>query len=415
MAKVLLLSLIFSPDNVSTAQIMGGIAEDLAAAGHEVRVISTTPHYHRDLSLEAAQPLRRWFGRLIQKSDFHGIAAYHIWMPNKQCHPLLRILSWMNFHATSTILSLFLRFRPDVVLAPSPPLLIGLNAWAIAGLHRAKYIYNVQELYPDIAVNLGVIRNKAVIGLLSRVERFIYRHAAAVTTITEAMLRKIEARVDRPDKAKLIPNFVDFGFIREASPANPFAEKYHLDGKFVITYAGNMGVPQNLEILVEAVKSLAEAEPTLRLMLIGDGGAKTRLLGLAEGAGNVEIVDYQPISAMPDIYAASHLFYVGQSPDASSDGIPSKIYRIMGNHKPLLVVSAEGSDLARCVADVGSGEALATTNPAVLAATIRRVMADRPSLTEMGEKGFRYVSSTFERHQVTRQYSELVSAIAEGK
>jgi colanic acid biosynthesis glycosyl transferase WcaI len=412
MARVLLLSLIFSPDNVSTAQIMGGIAEDLAAAGHDVRVISTTPHYHRDLSLEAAQPLRRWFGRLIQKSDFHGIEAYHIWMPNKQCHPLLRILSWMNFHVASTLLSLFLRFRPDVVLAPSPPLLIGLNAWAIAGLHRAKYLYNVQELYPDIAVNLGVLRNKTVIGLLSRVERFIYRHAASVTTITEAMLRKIEQRVDRPGKARLIPNFVDFGFIHEAQPSNPFAEKYHLGGTFVITYAGNMGVPQNLEILVEAVRSLKGLEPSLRLLLIGDGGAKARLRELAEGADNIEIIDYQPISAMPDIYAASDLFYVGQSPDASSDGIPSKIYRIMGNRKPLLVVSAEGSDLARCVADVGSGVALATTDPTVLAAAIRQLMSDRAALAGMGEKGHRYASSTFERHQVTRQYVELVSSLA---
>ena len=155
--KILLLSLIFSPDNVSTAQIWSDIAEDLKAAGHEVCVITTTPHFHRDSSMESRQPLRKWIGRLVQRSEYAGIPVYHVLMPNKGCPPPIRMLSWIGFHIVSTLLGWFLRFRPDVVIAPSPPLTIGLNAWAIAFVRRAKFIYNVQEIYPDIAVNLGIV------------------------------------------------------------------------------------------------------------------------------------------------------------------------------------------------------------------------------------------------------------------
>ena len=116
--KILLLSLIFSPDNVSTAQIWSDIAEDLKAAGHDLCVITTTPHFHRDSSMEARQPLRRWIGRLVQRSEYSGIPVYHVLMPNKGCPPPIRMLSWIGFHIVSTLLGwLALDTRVEVDLS----------------------------------------------------------------------------------------------------------------------------------------------------------------------------------------------------------------------------------------------------------------------------------------------------------
>ncbi len=399
--KILLLSLIFSPDNVSTAQIWSDIAEDLKAAGHELCVITTTPHFHRDPSMEARQPLRRWIGRLVQRSEYSGIPVYHVLMPNKGCPPPIRMLSWIGFHIVSTLLGWFLRFRPDVIIAPSPPLTIGLNAWAIAFVRRARFIYNVQEIYPDIAVNLGIMKNKTLIRFFSWLERFIYRKAAFVTSITSGMCAKIAARTAR-EKVVLVPNFLDLSDVVELPRKNAFSEEHGLGDGFVLTYAGNMGVPQRLDVMVE----LARQIPELTVLFVGGGGDASRLRELAQGLTNVVFVDYQPISRMPEIYAASDLFYVGQDPKACADGIPSKIYRILGYGKPLLVMTKDDSDLAAFVRESACGR-LMGTDMEHAATTVRELMGDKAALEEMGKRGLEYVKMFFTRGVVSGKYESL--------
>ena len=399
--KIAILSLIFSPDNVSTAQIWAGIAEDLQSYGHEVRVITTTPHFHRDASMEAKQPLRKWIGRFIQYSEYVGIPVYHILMPDKSIWPPLRILSWVNFHIVATLLGWFMRFKPDVIIAPSPPLTIGLNAWAIAGVRGAWYIYNVQEIYPDIAVNLGMMTNKRVISLFKWIEKLIYRKAAGITSITPAMCSKIAERTAK-DKVRLIPNFVDLSDVVEVQRDNDFAKAYGLLGKNVMTYAGNMGVPQKLGVMVE----LARRIPELVVLFVGGGGDAARLRKLAEGLTNVVFVDYQPISMMPQIYAASDMFYVGQDPQACSDGIPSKIYRILGYKKPLVVMTRRDSDLAEFVRESKSGVIL--DEDAEAAENLVRSLMNNPSeLEKFGRNGYSYVRSAFARPVISRKYDDF--------
>ena len=399
--RILVLSLIFSPDNVSTAQIWAGIAEDLKRTGHDLRVITTTPHFHRDASLEARQPLRNWIGRLVRRSEYAGIPVYHVLMPNKGIWPPLRILSWINFHILATLLGWFVRFKPDVVIAPSPPLTIGLNAWAIAAVRRARYVYNVQEIYPDIAVNLGVMKNRLLIGFFSRLERLIYRKAARVTSITKTMCDKIAART-KPGKVRLVPNFVDLSDVVTSPRDNVFAAEHGLAGKFVLAYAGNMGIPQRLDVMIELARRL----PSLTALLVGGGGDAARLKTLAAGLPNVKFVDYQPISRMPEIYASSDLFYVGQDASACSDGIPSKIYRILGYRKPLAVMTRSDSDLAGFVRQ-SKGGVLLDEDLDAAARTVAELMGDSARLESYGENGLRFVTESFDRASVSRRYEEI--------
>ena len=412
MSRVLILSLIFSPDNVSTAHIISGIAEDLKAYGHQLCVITTTPHYHRDPNLEQEQPLYNGFLGLIKKSQFKGIPVYHITMPDKHCNKLIRIASWLSFHFFSTVLGSCIRFKPDVILVPSPPLSIGLNACAIAWLTRSKYIYNVQELYPDIAINLGVIKQKGLIRFLSAAERFIYNRSAAVTSITESIHEKVAARIKDPRKARLIPNFVDFSDVVAAPRINAFSQQYRMADQFVVTYAGNLGIPQNVSLLVEAGKWLRD-DKEITILIIGDGSEKEDLVQRVrrDAVNNVHVIDYQPLSMMPLIYASSDVFYVGQTLDAHSDGIPSKIYRIMANRKPILAVTTPGSDLARCLRAAGAGIVVSSDDPADLARAILEMKARRRDLCEFGQKAYEYVVGSFERESVSRQYDQLIRSV----
>ena len=395
MKNVVILSLIFSPDNVSTAQIMAGLAEDLKKGGCGVKVVSTTPHFHRDPSLEAEQPLRWAFWPFVKKSDYHGVRVYHVPMPDKSIWPPLRLLSWIWFHIVSTFVCLFVG-KIDVLIACTPPLTIGLGAWLVGVLKRCRYVFNVQEVYPDIAVNLGYMKNHLVIRFFKWLERFIYKHAGAVTTITPAMYEKIVGRVADKGKVRLIPNYVEL----EADVTSTALPR---TGRFTVTYAGNMGVPQNLGVLVDAVRAMLD----VRLLFVGDGGDRKRLEKLAEGMDNVEFRGYRPLSEMPGIYAESDLFYVGQDVHAASDGIPSKIYRILGARKPLVVVAPPDGDLAAFVRASGGG--VATTDEG-LADTIRQMRS--MDLAAMGDAGYRYVRDGFSREKITGMYAALVEELA---
>jgi colanic acid biosynthesis glycosyl transferase WcaI len=133
-AHVLLLSLVFPPDGVSTAQIVGDLVLDLRARGHHLTVVTSTPHYNRDERAEALQPRSAVVGALVQRSSWYGVPVYHVFVPRKGRSVVLRLLAWTGFHVLSTLTALALVRRPDVILAPSPPLTIGVNAWAIARL-----------------------------------------------------------------------------------------------------------------------------------------------------------------------------------------------------------------------------------------------------------------------------------------
>lgn len=404
--NILLLSLTFNPDNVSTAQIMAALAADLHTRGHAVRVITSTPHYNRDVSMEAKQPLRWWFFPLIKKSFLGDIPVYHICMPSKRVWTPFRLLSWIWFHFVSLWLGMLMRFRPHVVLTCSPPITIGMAAWWIALCRRAKYVYTVQELYPDIAVNLGYLKNKFVIRFFSWMERFIYRHAAAVTSITPAMCEKIKERVD-PKKVHLIANFVDLPSEAEKTAIEPCPHE-----ALVITYAGNMGVPQNLGLLVEAVATLEH----VKVWFVGEGGDKRRLIERAKELNifgtKVIFEDYKPISAMPQIYADSDLFYVAQDPKACSDGIPSKLYRILGNKKPLLAVTHEKSDMAHFVRETGGGYVVGDFNVETLRHVIVEALQSREHLQQMAIKGYDYVSRHMSRQTISSQYIACLEALA---
>lgn len=403
--NILLLSLTFSPDNVSTAQIMAALAEDLHSKGHAVRVITSTPHYNRDASMEAQQPLRWWLFPLIKKSSIDEISIYHVCMPSKRVWTPLRLLSWIWFHFVSVLLGMLMWFRPKVVLTCSPPITIGMAAWWIALCRRAKYVYTVQELYPDIAVNLGYLKNQLVIRFFSWMERFIYRHAAAVTSITPAMCEKIKGRVPQ-EKVHLIANFVDLPKDAEMVMSYPHKE-------LVITYAGNMGVPQNLGLLVEAVATLEE----VKVWFVGEGGDKQRLMDRAKELNifgtKVIFEDYKPISAMPQIYADSDLFYVAQDPKACSDGIPSKLYRILGNKKPLLAVTGEASDMAQFVRETGGGYVVGDFNVETLRQVILEAQQSREKLSQMAEKGYAYVAHHMSRQTISAQYARLLESLVE--
>jgi len=396
---------------------MGDLARELRARGHAVTVVTTVPHYNRDLDAERRQPMRPVWGPLLKRSDYDGVPVFHTAMPAKTPSALRRIAAWIGFHAISTIAALVLVERPDVILTPSPPLSIGVSAWIVARLRGARYVYNVQEIYPDIAINLGAVKNRRIIAALYALERFVYRGAAAVTVIAARMRARLVAKGVPPERVHVIPNFVDLDRLAPAPRHNAFSAQHGLDEGLVVTYAGNMGPAQGLDTVIEAAH-LVDADPgrpPIRFVLIGEGGMRARLTERAASLppGRVTVLPYQPNSLMPQIYGASDVSLVPQAAATGSDAIPSKVYRIMASGRPLIAVTELDSDLAALVREAGCGRVVPPADPRALAAAVTDAAAHPGEWRAMGERGRAHVVAHYTRAVVSAQYDALIRRVHE--
>jgi colanic acid biosynthesis glycosyl transferase WcaI len=276
----------------------------------------------------------------------------------------------------------------------------------LGGWHRAPFIYNVQELYPDIAINLGAVRNRTAIRLLFALERFVYARAARITLIAERMRRRLVEKGVPAARTVVIPNFVDMTLLRAVPSPNEFTREADIDGRFVICYAGNLGPAQGLDTLLDAARLVAD-EPAIVLVLVG-GGTLWNHLGTRireEQLSNVRLVAHQPFSRVPEIYGASHLSVVSQAAATGSDAVPSKVYRIMACGGAVLAATDAESDLAHLIAAGGCGFVVPQESPQAIASAIRDAFRHRESLAAMGASGRRHVIAHYARPVVTARYA----------
>jgi len=413
MANILLLSLVFPPDSVSTAQIMGELAVDLGKRGHRVTVLSTAPHYNRDPENERNQPLRPKWGSILRQSEYHGTTVYHTFMPAKGRSILLRFLSWLFFHIISMIAGLMVVPRPSVIIAPSPPLTIGVCAWLLSAFRTAPFIYNVQEIYPDIAIRLGAVRNRCFINLLYYLEQFVYRKASAVTVIASRMREQLLEKGVSSEKVNVIPNFVDVSDLAPLPKINDFSRHHNLYGKFVVSYAGNMGPAQGLEHFIDAAK-LLRSETGICFLIMGNGILRESLRQRIElhNLNNFVFLPYQPYSLMGQAYAASDLCLVPQATETGFEAVPSKVYRIMACARPVLACTDQNSDLARLVSQSSCGAVVLPGSAEALAAMIMRAYQNPQVWQKMGMYGREHVVRYYARETVTNQYHVLIENLA---
>lgn len=415
MAKILILTLVFRPDNVSTAQLMADLSLKLKSKGHTVTVLTTTPHYNKDNLAEETQILLRTKVPLLLRSEHQGIAVYHVWMPRKGTWLVYRALTWVMFQVLSTLYGCFVLSRADVILCPSPPPTIGISAWIIGLCRRTKYIYNVQEVYPDVAINLGLLKSKAQIFLARKVESFVYAKAAAVTVISERMQKKLDDRVTDKRKLHLIPNFVKTDDFAADIDAGSFRHQHGLEGKFVVCYAGNIGKPQNIDLLIAAAAAMQEVS-RLAVVIVGNGSERERLERNVREMklGNVFFLGQRPYSEMPMIYAATDLAYVPQAIGISDDGIPSKVYRILGAGRPVLACTERESDLAILIRDASAGYIAVSNSVEEVVDILRQAERDAALLARMGRQGLDFVRTRYSLKTVSEKYDELVNRVSEG-
>jgi colanic acid biosynthesis glycosyl transferase WcaI len=303
--------------------------------------------------------------------------------------------------------------RADVIFVPSPLLTLGALGRMLRHPLRAKLVYNVQELYPDLGVELGMIRNPLVIAALRWLERYVYRGAAAITAITDGIRDAVIRKQIPPSRVLTIPNFVDTSDLRPGSKDNAFSRTHGWADRFVVLYAGNIGHAQRLDGLLEAAR-LLESDPRVLVAFVGEGNDKTRLMSAAAEMGlrNVQFLEHQPYALVPDIYAASDVCVVALSEGILVGALPSKVFRIMACQRPVLALCDPRSDLATLVRTAGSGCVCQPRDGRAIAESVHGLATAPTRAEEMARRGREFVLERVARSFVTSRYFQLFSELA---
>ena len=403
--RLLIYSLVFSPDGVSTAYLYNDIALGFHKNSYEVTVLTTTPHFNVIQDSLDRQPLKKCFLGLFFTSKFNGIKVYHIPL-KKYKNTLIRILSFIHWHFISFIIGLFLK-KPDIILTPSPPLTSGLVSILLAKIKGSQSIYNVQEIYPDLLINHGRLTNHWIIKFLKILEGWVYNYSNAVTTIDLNFYNTIKGRIRSLDKLKIISNFVDIELYKTSS-SMPLPKVFKKKkGKTDMVYAGNIGLAQEWDLVISLAKAIKKQPITI--WIIGEGVKKEYLKSQIKKYNllNINLLPYQERKHMPAINLFADFHFIAMNKSMENDGFPSKIYTVMSSAKPLVVVSSKQTPIVSFLEKTNA--AITVTNHSLtdFKKAVLKLVADNDLRNTLGRNGRKVVEEKFNKQAVIKKYIKL--------
>jgi len=404
--RIVLVTPHFCPDIGASAPIYTALAEDLHKKGHDVTVVTAFPHYGRD-SLPA-----EYRGRWFQMQDHDGIQVLRGFVyVGRKSSAGRRLLSYLSLNL-SAMISLFRLPTPDVAITHSPILMIGLPVLALRILKGVPFVYHVQDVYPDVAIQSGALRPGVFASLLACLERATYRLGAAIPVISEGFVELMVDKGVARNKIALIPNCVDTDLIRPLPRLTPLRRQLGLDSKFVVLYAGNIGFGQGLEAVIEAA-SLLVNQTSIHFLMVGEGATLESLKGMVRQMAlpNVTFIGFQPRENVPDVLATADISLAPLKKGIALRSVPSKVWSIMASGRPMIISVDDTSDTYRIVTTVGAGIAVEPENPEALCQAIQSMYTSRASLEMMGVRGRAYVESNLGRCVAANRFEELLQQV----
>jgi colanic acid biosynthesis glycosyl transferase WcaI len=304
---------------------------------------------------------------------------------------------------------------PDLVLSMTDPPFIGAAAELVARRFGAPFVVISQDVFPEIAVEVGRLTNPLLIGLLSRLVRFYLTRADRVVAIGETMRRRLEAKGAHQERLSVIPNWVDTTRLVPKPRDNEWARENGLVDRFVVMHSGNVGHAQNLDALVRAATFLRDLDD-LEIVIVGYGAM---LENLVERATILDVpirfMPYQPREVLSDSLSSADVHVVGLAPGLAGYVVPSRFYGILSVGRPVIAAVDEESETAAVVRDVGCGIAIPPARPELLAVVIRDAHDGKLDLEEMGRRGRDYVERELDRALAIDRYRALLSEVRAGR
>jgi len=400
----------YPPEPGATGQLLADLAEDLVREhGHRVTVVAGPP-----LGLLPGDAPAAGRGRGLFRREWRsGVEVLRVRAPALERRRFAgRAVTYLAYFLGALLAALGRR-RADVVVALTDPPIVGLAGLAAAWRSRAGFVFVCQDVFPEVAALLDDFRSPAVNRLLDRITRLLLRRADRVVAVGEAMRdRLVAVKGADAERVSVIHNWADCARIAPGDKTNPWARAQGLDRAFVVMHAGNVGLAQDLEVLLEAAAGLADC-PDLVVVVMGDGPRRRALEAEARACGlaNVRFLPFQPRSGLRDAFAAADVFVVSLRAGLAGAVVPSKLYGILAAGRPYVAAVEEASEVAVLTRKRDTGLLAAPGDPRDLADRIRALHRDRALGARLGANG-RQAALDFDRPVQVRAYDALLRGVA---
>ena len=403
--RVVVWGINYAPEFTGIAPHSVALCEFLEREGHDVEMVTSFPYY----PTWQKRPEDR--GRLYRTDVINGVPVHRCWhFVPARVSALKRIFHEGSFVFTSTLRALGVE-QPDVFVVVSPPLLLGAAAWFVGKLKRAPYVFHVQDMQPDAAVGLGMLKQSAFTRALYALEAFAYRHAARVSGITRGMLKTFRSKGVPDSKLVYFPNAIELKNDKPAPARGEFRKRLGFrSDEFLPVYAGNLGVKQGLEVLLETAALLRDRP--IRFLICGDGAQRETL---AARAREMQLPNFTmlPLQFGRDYRALlvdADVCFITQQAGAGNSFFPSKLLGLLAESKPVVTVAAPECELALALAEGNFGVNIAPGRPQELATLLDSLASDPERLWIYGANGRRYVEQ-FDKPRVMQSFADELRAL----
>jgi colanic acid biosynthesis glycosyl transferase WcaI len=403
--RILIYSYNYHPEPIGIAPLMTELAEGLARRGHDVRVVTAMPNY----------PERRVYpdyrGKFYCTETCNGVTVQRSWVWIKPKPRLIdRVLLDASFVTTSLVQALR-GPRPDIILLTAPPLPVSVPVALLGFLYSCPVVLNLQDILPEAAIQLGILKNKGMIRVFEALEQFAYRNATAISVITDKFTENLQSKGVRLSKMICIPNWVDVRFIRPLNRENnAFRAANGLDGKFVVLYSGNIAHSQGIETVVKAAAHLRH-KPDIQVVIVGEQTALDQLRDRCEAEGmsldNVTLLGFQPRETLPTMLAAANVSLIVQKRNVISFNMPSKTQVLMASGRPIVASIPNTGAAAEAMERAQAGFVVEPEDDAALATAVLDLYNNPQKAETMGNNGRRYALDNYSFDQSLNRYEEL--------
>lgn len=401
--KILLIHQYFKEQDVTGGARFNEMARMWKEMGHEITVIAG------DLDGQAAEKRAEYKNNFITYRNQEGIDVWRCNVSESYNRNFLgRLWGYLSFVFSGTYAGIFkVKGKYDVILVTSPPLFVGIIAYIISIFKRIPFVFEVRDLWPESAIDTGVLKNKLIIRFAYWFERFVYKKAKLINVLTPAFYNKLKNEKNVPEeKLIMIPNAADFAMSDELLKSfdrEEFRKSKGWDDRFVITYVGAHGVANGLHQILETALLLKDTN--VLFILVGSGMLKKDLVARAkkEGIINVYFYDAVPKKEVLEFVIASEM---GASVLLKNDTFKTiysnKTFDYMSCKRPILMaIDGVSREL---VENANAGVFVEPENPSDFAEKIRLYMENPKLIEEQGESGYQFAKKNFDREVLAKQY-----------
>lgn len=406
--KILVLTPHYPPDVAATGQLLEELVDDAVAAGHEVVVVTARPTF-----LAGGAPEGSASGRVFRRGSDLRFLRVPKWGRRGTWG---RLVPFAAYFVASARCLRSIRGVDLVFAMSTPPLLGGILAASRQSRCGIPFVYNLQDVYPDVAEALGVVGRGPLRAVTRRVERGLRERADAVVVVGRDMAEIVGGQSPGIARLETIPNWIDTrAVVPVPAGENPLREELGLGGRFVVLYSGSLGRAHGAELLPEVAERLAELEDVV-LLVVGDGPAKSEVVaGVASrGLRNVRFLPFRPKAALSSSLSVADVSLVLQRAETRGLVVPSKVYGILASGRPVIAAVPEGSEVARVVDEAGAGSVVRSGDVGGIASAVRRFRSSPGEAAAAGDRGRRRVVAEYDRRVATGRYlslfEELVAA-----